>query len=490
MNPGRLLYLASALLILVGLAGASWYLIFPEPPAEGPLDRVIFDHDKALLMAEAREDESARFITVLIPYDRTRFFIKNGEPQGFEFELVRTFEQQLNESRAAGDPAVQAIYVPTRFSELVPLLAEGIGDIAAGGLTITAEREEQVDFSAPYLENVAELIVAHVAAEPLDSLEDLAGRRLVVLRGSSYVESLNELNERFAAAGLDAVEIVEAAPELGSEDLLEMTHAGIIDYTVADRHIAALWAGVLDGIHVYEDIAVAEGGAIAWAIRTNAPELKADVDAFMETVRKGTLIGNILFSRYYENTSFIDNPLDDDGLDDLVRYREVFERHAAEQGLDWRLVAAVAFQESRLDPEARSAAGAVGLMQLLPATAAYVGIDDPAPIEANIRAGVRYLAYLRDEVFVDEALDAQVRQHFMLAAYNAGPRRVRELRQLTEAQLGLDPDRWFFNVERAAQAEIGNETVRYVTNVNKYWLAYQLGDALLAERKEQRDAVN
>ena len=151
----------------------------------------------------------------------------------------------------------------------------------------------------------------------------------------------------------------------------------------------------------------------------------------------------------------------------------------------------MAFQESRLDPDARSPRGAVGMMQLLPTTAAYVGIDDPVPVDANIDAGVRYLAYLRDQVLGGDAgLDDQVRQHFMLAAYNAGPGRLRELRAMTRDQLGLDPDRWFFNVERAAQARIGSETVRYVTDVNKYWLAYQLGDALLAEREALRDAVN
>ncbi len=241
------------------------------PPPEDPLARVIYDHDRALLMAAERGGDQTRFLTVLIPYDRTRFFIKNGQPLGFEFELVRAFEQHLNEKRRRGDPLIQAIYVPTRFSRLVPLLAEGIGDIAAGGLTITPEREALVRFSRPYIENVAELVVAHKAAPPLSSLDDLAGKRLVVLRGSSYVESLHALNEDFRERGLTAIEIVEAAPELGSEDLLEMTHAGIIDYTIADRHIAELWAGVLAGIRVHDDLAIAEGGAIAWAIRDGAP---------------------------------------------------------------------------------------------------------------------------------------------------------------------------------------------------------------------------
>jgi membrane-bound lytic murein transglycosylase MltF len=491
LSRQNLLYLPPVLLIVIGCIGMAWFLLFPEPPEEDPLARVIYDHERALLMASAREGEATRFLTVLIPYDRTRFFIRNGQPMGFEFELVRAFEQHLNEQRRWGDPLIQAIYVPTQFSQLVPLLADGIGDIAAGGLTITPEREALVGFSRPYIEDVAELLVAHVRALPLERLDDLAGRRVVVLRGSSYVGSLEALNIAFAARGLEPVEIVEAAPELVTEDLLEMTHAGIIDYTVADRHIAELWAGVLPGIRVDHDLAVAEGGAIGWAFRNGAPELEDEINAFLETVRRGTLIGNVIFNRDYDGHRFIENPLAQRGVEDLIRYRELFERHASAHGLDWRLVAAVAYQESRLDPDARSPRGAVGMMQLLPSTAAYVGIDDPLPVDANIEAGVRYLAYLRDRVLGGDAgLDDQVRQHFMLAAYNAGPGRLRELRAMTRDQFGLDPDRWFFNVERAAQARVGSETVRYVTDVNKYWLAYQLGDALLAEREALRDAVN
>lgn len=490
-RSARLLFAPAAFLILVGLLGMAWFLIFPPPPPPGPLDRIIFSAERALVMAAERGGDDTRFLTVLIPYDHSRFFIQNGEPKGFEYELVRAFERELNAKRKRGDPELQAIFVPTRLGDLVPRLAQGIGDIAAGGLTITPERAALVDFSRPYFEDVAELVVAHKGAPALERIEDLAGRRVVVLSGSSYVESLEALDRRFAAEGLAPVEIVEAAPELNTEDLIEMTHAGIIDYTIADQHIAELWQGVLDGIRVDPRIAVAGGGQIAWAIRKDAPEsLKKAVDKFLATVRRGTLTGNILFRRYFEKRRFVENPLEKAPLDELVRYRDLFEAEAGAHGFDWRLIAAVAFQESRLNPEAKSPRGAIGLMQVLPSTAASVGIDDPAPVDNNIAAGVRYLAYLRDDVFTDPDLDEQAREQFMLAAYNAGPTRIRKLRAMTADEYGLDPNRWFFNVERAAQAKIGNETVRYVTNVNKYWLAYQLGEAILEERQKERGAMN
>ncbi len=490
-RSARLLFAPAAFLILVGLLGMAWFLVFPPPPPPGPLDRIIFSAERALVMAAERGGDDTRFLTVLIPYDHSRFFIQNGEPKGFEYELVRAFERELNAKRKRGDPELQAIFVPTRLGDLVPRLAQGIGDIAAGGLTITPERAALVDFSRPYFEDVAELVVAHKGAPALERIEDLAGRRVVVLSGSSYVGGLEALDRRFAAEGLAPVEIVEAAPELNTEDLIEMTHAGIIDYTIADQHIAELWQGVLDGIRVDPRIAVAGGGQIAWAIRKDAPEsLKKAVDKFLATVRRGTLTGNILFRRYFEKRRFVENPLEKAPLDELVRYRDLFEAEAGAHGFDWRLIAAVAFQESRLNPEAKSPRGAIGLMQVLPSTAASVGIDDPAPVDNNIAAGVRYLAYLRDDVFTDPDLDEQAREQFMLAAYNAGPTRIRKLRAMTADEYGLDPNRWFFNVERAAQAKIGNETVRYVTNVNKYWLAYQLGEAILEERQKERGAMN
>ena len=487
----QLLFTPAAVLIVTGLLGMVWYLVFPPPPPPSPLDRIVFSAKRALLLAAEREDDETRFLTVLIPYDHSRFFIQNGEPRGFEYELVRAFERELNAKRKRGQPEVQAIFLPTRFGELVPRLAQGIGDIAAGGLTITPERAALVDFSRPYFEDVAELVVAHNRSPALERIEDLAGRRVVALSGSSYVESLEALNRRFEAEGLEPVEIVEAAPELNTEDLLEMTHAGIIDYTIADQHIAELWQGVLDGIRVDPKLGIVGGGEIAWAVQKDAPpELKQAIDEFLGTVRRGTATGNILFRRYFEKRRFVENPLKKAPLDDLVRYRDLFEAEAGAHGFDWRLIAAVAFQESRLDPEARSPRGAVGLMQVLPSTAASVGIEDPMPVDANVAAGVRYLAHLRDDVFADPDLDEEAREQFMLAAYNAGPTRIRRLRAMTAEELGLDPDRWFFNVERAAQARIGNETVRYVTNVNKYWLAYQLGEALLQERQKERGAVN
>ena len=152
------------------------------------------------------------------------------------------------------------------------------------------------------------------------------------------------------------------------------------------------------------------------------------------------------------------------------------------------MVAAQGYQESRLDQKARSSAGAIGIMQLLPSTAAdkNVGIPDISTAENNIHAGVKYLDFIRNRYFSDPEMDTFNKTMFAFAAYNAGPARVRKLRDKA-AQQGYDPNVWFDNVELLAAKEIGRETVQYVANILKYYIAYRLSLQQQLERKQARD---
>ncbi len=158
-------------------------------------------------------------------------------------------------------------------------------------------------------------------------------------------------------------------------------------------------------------------------------------------------------------------------------------RYSAEFGFDWLMIGALGYQESRLDQNAKSDHGAVGVMQIMPSTAADVGISDIHLVDNNVHAGVKYLRYLRDRYFADEALTPLDQTLLTFASYNAGPRRVAGLRRQA-VDLGLDPDVWFNNVEVVAAREIGRETVRYVGNIYKYYVAYRLIMDLLIERGE------
>jgi membrane-bound lytic murein transglycosylase MltF len=199
------------------------------------------------------------------------------------------------------------------------------------------------------------------------------------------------------------------------------------------------------------------------------------LNAFAKTIKKGSLMGNILFTRYLKNTSWartVMTPGDRARFDETIAF---FRQYAAQYGFDWLMVAALAYQESRLDQSMRSHVGAIGVMQLMPSTATdpKVGIPDIEKTENNIHAGVKYLRFLKDRYFSDEALDPLDRTLFTFAAYNAGPAKVRRLRTEARGQ-GLDPNVWFQNVEVIAAKRIGRETVQYVSNIFKYYVAYRL----------------
>jgi membrane-bound lytic murein transglycosylase MltF len=414
-------------------------------------------------------------IRVLVTYKKTEYFIVNGQQRGFEYELMEQFERAINKGDKKGQLHTDIVYIPVPFESLIPSLIKGRGDIAAAGLTITPKREKKVAFTIPYVRNVSEVVVTRKSDNSIRSIDDLSGRILYVLSGSSYVQHLTELSDKFKADGRPPVYTVESDAYLATEDILELVNAGIVKATVADDHIAKLWANVLPDIDVHDEVAVNTAGQIAWAVRKDNPELLATLNEFLRSHRKGTKLGNVLFKRYYENTRWIKNPLSETAREKLEKYHALFQKYADEYDFDWLLIAALAFQESGLNPRKKSHRGAVGIMQVKHSTAKdkHVRINDVYKLENNVHAGVKYLAFLRDRYFTTPEINEGASIHFSLAAYNAGPAKVRKMRARAKG-MGLDPNVWFRNVEQAAQELVGSETTRYVANIYKYYLAYTL----------------
>jgi membrane-bound lytic murein transglycosylase MltF len=433
------------------------------------------------------EIRERRFLRVLVSYGKTSFFYGDGRARGFEVEMLNKYSDFLNEG--AKDPLekVRVVFVPTPFDRLLDDLQAGKGDVAAAGLTVTDERRRQAPFTRPYLPNVRELVVTHADAGGLAGIEDLADREIVVRTGSSYVTHLQELSRRLESEGSDGIRVIEADRRLATEDLLEMVSAGAIDLSVADEHIAKAWAEILPGLIVRDDLEIHSGGEIGWAVRRGADDLLASLDEFVAGHKKGSLLGNILFKRYYQNSKWIHNPLGGIERAKLEKQISLFQKYGEEYGFDWLALAAQAYQESGLDQSKTSSAGAVGMMQIKPSTAAdkSVGIADIHILENNIHAGTKYLAFIRNRYFDDPEIEPAAQVDFAWAAYNAGPARVRRLRQKA-ADRGFDPNRWFDNVERIAAEEIGRETVDYVANINKYYLAYKLQYHSFLQRQEAR----
>ena len=431
--------------------------------------------------------EERRVIRVLTVYGLGRYFLDGPEEKGITYELFKLFEEQVNKRLGKKHLRVHVVFMPVARDELIPGLLAGRGDIAAASLTITPERQELIDFTNPVTRPLSEILVTGPAAPAVNSIEDLSGQEIFVRVSSSYRASLDALNDRFWWEGRAEMSINDISEFLEDEDLLEMVNAGLLDWAVVDDYKAEIWSDVFDNLVVRKDIVFREGGQMGFAMRKNSPKLQAELNRFLKSHRQGTLKGNILINRYFRDFDWASNALSANDFERFEGVISVFEKYGNQYGFDFLIVAAQGYQESRLDQSARSHAGAIGIMQLLPSTAAdpNVGIPDITTVENNIHAGVRYLNFIRERYFNDPAIDSFNQTLFALAAYNAGPARIRNLRNKAAKQ-GYDPNVWFDNVEVISARETGRETVQYVSNILKYYVAYRMSVIRQVQRVEQR----
>ena len=360
-------------------------------------------------------------IRVLIPYSITNYYLDNGKEKGVTFEYMREFESFLNKGIKKETAKIEIVLIPTRRDQLISGLVEGHGDIAVGNLTITPERQEKVDFSDPLLTGVKEIVITAKAAPDYTSVNDLAGKEIHVRESASYFVSLVELNEKLEKEGLEPVTIVTVDERLEDEDLLEMLHTSVIPAIVMDDHKAKLWLKLFDKVKMQKAIPVREGGEIAWGFRKDSPELKKVVNQFVAKSKYGTKLGNILLKRYYSDINTMINPKTaayQKKLDELI---VLFRKYGEKYDIDPMLLAAQAFQESKFNQKAKSRAGAIGIMQLLPSTAKdkNVNIRNINKLENNIEAGAKYMRFTADHYFGDEDIPELEKILFVFASYNA-----------------------------------------------------------------------
>lgn len=413
-----------------------------------------------------------RMIRILVPYSKTFFFLDRGRKRGTAYELGMAFENWLNKKYKLKTLRMRVLFIPTARDRLIPGLIGGLGDIAAGNLTITPDRSKRIDFSIPSLKDVKELVVTGPSAPPLNVMEDLGGKELFVRRSSSYYEHLVALNKTFK----QKIILKAAEEEMEDEDLLEMVNAGLIPMVVVEDHKAHFWIQIFDDITVREDLAVNTGGRVAWALRKNSPLLLAEVNDFLKNHVQRTGLGNIILRRYLRSTRHLKNALSEREIEQFQRVVDLFKKYGAKYEFDYLMLMAQGYQESRLRQSAKSHRGAVGIMQILPSTAENppINIEDiHKSAENNIHAGTKYLRWIVDTYLEDPTIDPKNRILLAFAGYNAGPGNLRKFRRVAEKS-GLDPNVWFGNVEHAAARIIGRETVQYVSNIHKYYTAYKL----------------
>lgn len=434
--------------------------------------------------------KKARLVRALLPHSRTLFYLERGEQRGISAELVHQFEAWLNRKyrRQLGARPITVALIPTPREELLQRLAEGRGDIAVANLTITPLRQQLVDFSVPELTNVSEIVVTGPASPPLAALEDLAGRDVHTRLASSYYESLTALSARFVRERRKPIRIHLVPDALEDEDLMEMVNAGLLAAIVVDDWKAGLWARVLPKIEPHAALALRTGANIGWAFRQHSPELAREVNAFLSGREHAGQLTEWQLLQARRRIQRLENNTRSSELRKFDRTLALFRKYGERYRIDPLMLAAQGYRESRLNQNARSRAGAVGVMQLLPSTGKAMGVGDIHKLEPNIHAGAKYLRRIMDRYFDDADIDEQNQTLLAMASYNAGPTRVSQLRRET-GRKGLDADVWFNNVEVTVGRSVGREPVYYVRDIYKYYAAYKLHLEARAEADAAREEL-
>ena len=428
-----------------------------------------------------------RVIRVLVPYSKTFYFVDRAVQRGLSYDITRLLERDLNTKLKIGNIRLHVFCIPVSRDEMIPYLLEGRGDIAMGNLTITPERMKQVDFTYPTARNAREIVVSGPGADPVPTTEDLAGKEVYVRKSSSYYASLEQLNGELAKARKAKVKIRPAPENLEDEDILEMVNSGLVKMTVVEDYIASFWKQIFPRLTPNGGAAVRTGGEIAWMIRKDSPRLKAELDAWLAKFEKSGQRSDIL-ARYLKNTKWAKAATSKEDLERFDKAIALFRKYGDRYDVDYLLLMAQGYQESELRQEARSPVGAIGVMQVMPATGKSMKTGDITQIEPNIHAGVKFVRVMMNEYYANEPMDQLNKGLFTFASYNAGPGRIRQLRRLS-AERGLNPNVWFNNVELMAAEKIGRETVTYVSNIYKYYLAYQMIEEERADRAKARESV-
>jgi len=411
-----------------------------------------------------------------VPYSRSLYFVDKGHERGISAELIRDFERWVNRKYAKklGKRPLTAYIGAVTRDRLIPDLRDGLADIAVGNLTVTDERLKVIDFVAPDEKVVnVEIVVTGPASPALGSLDDLSGNTVYVRKASSYYQSLTGLNDRLRQGGKPEVKLVFVPDALEDEDMLEMVNAGLLETIVVDDWKAKMWAQVLPKIKVHEEIVVRQGTKKGWAIRKNSPKLAAVLADFYVSWAKKQGVIPYRQKKYMKTIKTLNTATAKEHQKRFEEMLALFRKYGQQYSFDPLMLAAQGYQESTLDQHKKSHVGAIGVMQLMPATGKELQVGDIHVTEANIHAGAKYMDKLMTQYFQDAHFDEQNRALFAFASYNAGPGNITKMRKQA-AKRGLDPDVWFNNVEVVTAEKIGMETTTYVRNIYKYYVSYKL----------------
>ena len=430
-----------------------------------------------------------RLVRVGVTFNRTFYFVDKGLQRGVSADYGRMLEERINTSLKTGlDDTVHVVLMALPREQLLSALVEGKVDMVAAQVTVRPDLEKFVAFTNPTRMNVSQVVVTGPGAPTVASLADLSGQEVYARPGSSQLQNLQAASEKLKAQGKAPISVQTAPDNLEDDDLLEMVSAGLMPAVVVDDYLAKFWVKVFPKLTVHQDIAVGTGGNLAVAVRKVNPKLIEALNKFMKSYGPGTPFGESTERKYLVSTKYVTNA---GATEEYKKFRKVidlFKKYGQQYKLDFLLMAAQGYQESRLDQAAKSPVGAIGVMQVMPATGKELNVGDIGVLESNIHAGVKYMRATEDAYFKDQPMTDLNKGLMTFASYNAGPGRIRQLRRET-AKRGLDPNVWFGNVEVLVAERIGRETVTYVSNIYKYYVAYQLLADENARKAAARAAV-
>jgi len=428
-----------------------------------------------------------RVIRIGVPYSKTLYYTVKGVQWGVAYEGGKEFEAYLNRKypQKTKNLKIIAMFFVTPREEAIERLNNGTLDVLIAGLTITPERQKAVDFSDATATGVNEVVVTGPNSPQLKTIDDLSGKEVFARKTSSYWEHLEAVNEKFRNEKKTPVKLTAVPEDLGDEDLLEMVNAGLLPTIVVNDWTAKLWSKLLTKEVIHEDIKVASGGSFGWAVRKGSPKLLETINAFLKLKGQGTTFGKELVTRYTGSTYMLKQAVSETAMKQFEQTADIFRKYAGKYNADYLMMMAKGYQESGLNQNAKSPVGAIGVMQLMPPTGKEMNVGDITKEDSNIHAGVKYFALMVNKLYGDEPMDDLNKILFTFASYNCGPNRVKQLRA-EAAKKGLDPNVWINNVEVITAMRVGPETVNYVSNIYKYYVAYKLIAVQEAERDKAR----
>ncbi len=427
-------------------------------------------------------------IRILVPYSKTLFFYDKNKEMGVVHDLGVSLEKWANQqsSPGPGKKGLKVVFVPVPEERLLPDLMAGLGDMAAGGLSVGDDGQGRIDFGGSLAPDSGAVIITRKRGDPIGTLDDLSGREVVIHRSNASYEPLRALSGRLEAQGKRPIRLIAAPEDLQDEDLLQMVSGGLVNIAVVDGYVAAFWSKIIPGVVVNGDLLDRGGTALGWAVRKDSPELKRLLEGFTARGNGDTFAAGASLKKYLGETALPTNATAQKEIDKFNQAIDMFKKYGDAYDFDHLMMMALGYQESRLNQQARNPYGPVGMMQMTPSTAstsavAIKGIDKDAA--RNVEAAAKYLRYIADSYLDDPNINQMNRTLMAFVGYNVGPKNLEIIRDAA-VKRGLNPNVWFQNVELAAAQTMGRKSVEYVSNIYKYYTAYRItvGDPSLREK--------